>query len=174
MTDKEIRHLSKTELLSIIRDQEQELQQAREQAEEWKRQLEDKQIRLEKCGSIAEASLQIQKVFETAQAAADQYLSEVRKKRDGAEAESQRILAEARQKADAQLRASAETGKVLEEDGRRKAGVYWTALQDRLEAFYQSHQGLEKMLASCGMTIQIPTTGVKREDDGTKGAAPQP
>jgi cell division septum initiation protein DivIVA len=174
MTDREIRHLSKTELLTIIRDQEQELQQAKQQQEELKRRLAEKKTNLEKCGSIAEASLQVNQVFQAAQAAADQYLSEMREKREGIDAESGRILAEAKQKADAQVRLSMETGRKIEEESRRKADSYWTELQGKLEAFYQSRQGLEQMLASCGMKIQVPDTGVKRENDTSKGSAPKP
>jgi membrane protein involved in colicin uptake len=173
MTDREIRHLSKTELLSIIRDQEQELQQAKQQAEELRRQLEEKRIHLEKCGSIAEASLEMNQVFQTAQAAADQYLSEVREKRDGMDAEIKQMLTEAKQKADAQIRSAMDTGKKIEEESRRKADACWDALQDKLETFYKSHQGLEETLASCGIDIQA-NTGVRRANDKSEGSASQP
>jgi len=173
MTDKEIRHLSKTELLAIIRDQERELQQVKQQAAEQKRQLEDRRIRLEKCGSIAQASMQLHQVFETAQAAADQYLAEVREKQEGLDAETDRILAEAREKADAQVRASEEAGRKIEEESRQRANAYWAALQEKLEAVYRSHQGLKEMLASGGIDMHLPSTGVKREDDESEGTASQ-
>lgn len=173
MTDREIRHLSKAELLSIIRDQEQELQQAGERTAELQRRLEDKKTHLEACGSIAEASLQINQVFQAAQAAADQYLAEVREKHDRLDAETERLLAEARQKADAQVRAAAESCQKREEESSRRAGACWDALQQQLEAFYESHQGLEKMLAACGMDVKIPHAGVKQEDDKQESAASQ-
>lgn len=174
MTDREIRHLSKPELLSIIRDQEQELGQMKEQAAKLRQQLDDKKISLEKCDSIAEASLQINGVFASAQAAANQYLAEVRERRDGINAETGHLLDEARQKADAQIRASMETGRKLEEESRRKADAYWNSLSEKLEAFYAGHQGLKEMLDSCGMDVQIPNTGVKRGNDLSESTASKP
>jgi hypothetical protein len=129
---------------------------------EWQRRLEDKKIRLEACGSIAEASLQIQKVFQTAQAAADQYLSEVREEaRRVSTRRAERMLAEARQKADAQVRAAAERlAKFCEEESRRKAGVCW----DRPSAagwrpFMRAIRGWRRCWPPAAWTIQIPTTG---------------
>ena len=171
MTDREIRHLSKTELLSIIRDQEQELQQMKEKTEKLEHQLSDKRIGLKKCGSIAEASLQVNRVFEDAQSAADQYLSEVKERRDKAGTEADRILAEAKEKADAQIHASMETGKKLEDEGRRKSDACWTALQGKLDTFYESRQGLKEMLTSCGVDVQAAIAGVKRGNDKSGDSA---
>ena len=42
------------------------------------RQLADRTLRLEQVGSIAEAALSLNRVFEAAQAAADQYLESVK------------------------------------------------------------------------------------------------
>ena len=46
--------------------------------EELKAALEDRRILIEQSGSLAEASLKLNKVFEAAQAAADQYLENIR------------------------------------------------------------------------------------------------
>ena len=43
-----------------------------------RRQLADRTLRLEQVGSIAEAALSLNRVFEAAQAAADQYLESVK------------------------------------------------------------------------------------------------
>ena len=158
MTDKEIRRLGKTDLLKIIRDQEQELQSAKAQMDQLRAQLNDRSTQLKDCGSIAEASLKLNGVFAAAQAAANQYLAEVKTQRDGAAAEAERIVAEARRQAEAQLAAAAENAKKQEEQGQARAAAYWDALSGELDAFYRSHAGLQELLKSVGTEIRLPGT----------------
>ena len=170
MTDKEIKRLSKTELLSIIRDQEQELQQMKERLAGLEQALEDKKTNLEECGSIAEAALKIQHVFEAAQAAADQYLEEIRAKKEEMDAQSGQILAQAKTKADEKLHFSME----MEEQSRLRADTYWKELSQKLEAFYRSHQGLKEMLEAGHVEIEMPNMGVKDRNDKSDQAASHP
>jgi transposase-like protein len=65
-------------LLSLRRENDS----LRQELEEAKQKLEDRVILTEKAGSIAEAALQLNKVFETAQMAADQYLMNVKRLSD--------------------------------------------------------------------------------------------
>lgn len=78
MTDKELRKLSRAELLEMLLIQTKEVERLREELEEAKSRLEDRRILLEKAGSIAEASLMLNGIFESAQRAADQYLDNIR------------------------------------------------------------------------------------------------
>lgn len=157
MTDKEIRHLGKTELLSILRDQETELEQLRGQILELQSKLKGQAIQMDKCGSIAEASLQVNQVFQAAQAAADQYLANVREKEAGAEEAARRMESEAQKRAEAQIRDTEMRCKQLEAESRKKAVAYWTALQVQLDQFYRSHEGLKEMLKASGFNVQIPS-----------------
>ena len=70
MAERELRRMSRTELIEII--------YALKQHEEELEQLDDRTLRLEHAGSIAEASLALHQVFEAAQAAADAYLKSVK------------------------------------------------------------------------------------------------
>lgn len=78
MTDKEVRRLGKLQLLQIIRNQEIELLALQKKVDELQKQLDERRLMMEKAGSIAEAAMQINKVMEAAQKAADQYLESVR------------------------------------------------------------------------------------------------
>jgi hypothetical protein len=60
--------------------QSREIDSLREQLAEAKAKLEDRRITIEKAGSLAEASLQLTKIFEEAQKAADLYLDNVKGK----------------------------------------------------------------------------------------------
>lgn len=156
MTDKEIRHLGKTELLSILRDQEAELEQLRAQISKLQSELEEQTIQMDKCGSIAEASLQVNQVFQAAQAAADQYLANVREKEAGADEAARRIESEAQKRAEAKIQDTEMRCKQLEAESRKKAAAYWTVLQVQLDQFYRSHEGLKEMLKASGFNVQIP------------------
>lgn len=78
MAEKELRKMSRTELIEIIYALQQNEKTLREENKELCRQLEDKTIRIENAGSIAEAALSLNRIFEDAQAAAQQYLDSVR------------------------------------------------------------------------------------------------
>ncbi len=76
-----LRKLSKLQLLELLAQQERELQTLRKELEEKNAALEDRRIRVEEAGSIAEAALKLNEVFEAAQRAADQYLESVKSAR---------------------------------------------------------------------------------------------
>lgn len=80
MQDKKnsLRKLNKLQLLELLAQQERELQVLRKELEEKNAELEDRRIRIENAGSIAEASLKLNEVFEAAQRAADQYLESLK------------------------------------------------------------------------------------------------
>lgn len=79
MTDKELRRLSRRELLQMLLEQTGEVERLQAELDKTRAELNDRAIMLESCGNIAEASLKINRVFEAAQQAAEQYLANVRR-----------------------------------------------------------------------------------------------
>jgi len=86
MTDNNLKHLSRLELLELLLEQGRQLEAANEKnlllEEEnaaLKSKLESREILLAEAGSIAKASLQMNGVFEAAQKAADQYLENIQR-----------------------------------------------------------------------------------------------
>ena len=77
MTDKELRRLSRGELLEMLIAQTEENRQLKIRLERAEAQLRDRRIAVEKAGSL-EAALQLNRVFEAADKAAQQYLENVR------------------------------------------------------------------------------------------------
>ena len=82
MTDRELRKLRRDDLLQILITQQKQIEELTEALEESRRALEDRRIAVEEAGSIAEAALKLNGIFESAQAAADQYLAEVKARAD--------------------------------------------------------------------------------------------
>ena len=74
MDDKEFRKLRREDLIEIIYQYQRRDQKLTAENEMLRRQLEDRRIRLQKAGSIADAALALSGVFEAAQKAADLYL----------------------------------------------------------------------------------------------------
>lgn len=79
-----LRKLNKLQLLELLAQQEKELASLRAALAERDEELERRTLMLEEAGSIAEAALKLNGVFEAAQRAADQYLENIREmqKRD--------------------------------------------------------------------------------------------
>ncbi|MDO5785622.1 MAG: DNA repair protein [Eubacteriales bacterium] len=79
MTDQELRKLSRADLLELLLRQSKENEQLREQLKQAQEQLASREIKIDNAGSIAEAALQLNGVFEAAEQAAAQYLENVRR-----------------------------------------------------------------------------------------------
>lgn len=79
MKKKNWHNLGKMDMLTLLYEQEKQIQQLTEEVENLKNQLEDRTIKMKEAGSIAEASLKINKIFEVAQQAADEYLKSIKK-----------------------------------------------------------------------------------------------
>lgn len=78
MTEKQLKKLSRRELLEMLVVQTRKVEQLEKQLEETNRKLNDKMITIENCGSLADAVMQLNGVFEAAQKAAEQYLENIR------------------------------------------------------------------------------------------------
>lgn len=79
MTDKELRRLSRAELLEMLLAQTDENERLRKRLVEVERSLDDRRIEASRAGSLAEASLRLNGVFQAADQAANQYLENVRR-----------------------------------------------------------------------------------------------
>ncbi len=78
MTDKELKRLKRSELLELLVGETRENLRLKEENRILQEKLEERRIDIENAGSIAEASLKINGVFETAQNAAEQYMENIR------------------------------------------------------------------------------------------------
>ena len=148
MNNKELKKLSRTELLELLIDVTKENNELKAQNEELQSKLNDKLLAMGKAGSIAEASLELNGIFTAAQDAAEQYLLNVQQ--SNAICENMQKEAEEQAK---MIRADAD--KYAEEtvqQAKNQADAYWIGVSQRLEAFYQEHQGLKELLGIAGNT----------------------
>lgn len=78
MADRTLRRLKREELLEMLLEQSKENEKLRGELAALKAEAEERAIRLQQAGSIADAAFEMNHVLEAAQAAADQYLESVR------------------------------------------------------------------------------------------------
>ena len=86
MTDKEFKRLSRAQLIDIIYQLQLQIDKLNEEKQELESKLKDKRLRLKSVGNIAEAALEINNCFRSAQNAAKQYLNEIKVIREETEA----------------------------------------------------------------------------------------
>ena len=105
MNDKEIRKLNRSQLIEIIYQLQLNQEELEEENKKLKEALEDKRLHIKNAGNLAYAALELNKVMEAAQNAADMYLNEIREIRKETEAQCIHILKTTKEKADAYLNA---------------------------------------------------------------------
>ena len=79
MTQKDLKHLRRADLLELLLEQSRENEALRSEIQQLREQQSQQDIMLDNAGSIAEASLRLNGVFEAAQRACDQYTANIEK-----------------------------------------------------------------------------------------------
>jgi len=119
MLRQELKKMSRSELLEMLIDQTNENEALRKQLREAQSQLVNRNLVCENAGSIAEAALQLNGVFEAAQEACDQYTANIRARyseieercrllEEETEEKCQKMIEEAERKADEHVKAANE------------------------------------------------------------------
>lgn len=78
MTDKELKRLSRGELLEMLLAQIKKNERLKQRLEEAQAALSDRWLAIDEAGTLAEAALKLNGVFEAADRAAQQYLENIR------------------------------------------------------------------------------------------------
>ena len=128
MTDKEFKQLNRAQLIDIIYQLQLQVDELEEQKHSLEEALLDKRLRISNAGNIAEAALEINDCFRSAQNAAEQYLNEIKMMRQETEAECKRLLAEARAEAE-----------LVMANAQKKQGDYDCAIEAILKEYKQDH-----------------------------------
>lgn len=158
MTDDQLRKLNRSDLLELLIAQGKEMEVLRRQMRQAEEELNCRRICLEEAGSIAEASLRLNGVFQAAQTAADLYLESVRAKCEetesrcseleaGSAEEARRIMAEAEERASALERETEAACRRMVAQAEKESQEYWLEVSRRLEKFYDEHIGLRELLS---------------------------
>ena len=153
MSSKELRRLSRAELLEILIAQTKENDKLKAQLRETEEKLSDKTLKIGSAGSIAQAALQINGVFEAAQRAADQYLENVVSQsrtspflsREYAD-RSEHMLSEARAKCAAMEQDTARRCDEMVRSAEAEVQARWSELHQRMESYLREHEQLRSLM----------------------------
>ena len=128
MTDKEFKRLSRAQLIDIIYQFQLQIDTLTEKNQDLEQELADKRLRLSNAGNIADAALEINNCFRSAQNAAEQYLNEIKALREETEEERRKILSQAQEEAAAILA-----------EAKAKRSDFDSAIEAILEEYRQNH-----------------------------------
>ena len=78
MNEKELKRLRRSALMELLLELSKENQELREQLQQAEAKLQERRIMIDESGSLAEAVLKLNRIFEDAQAACEQYEENIR------------------------------------------------------------------------------------------------
>lgn len=134
MISKELKHLSRRELVDIIYQLKRNEQEMQDEIESLKNELQDKRIRLSNAGSVADAAVAVTNVFSTAQMAADLYLQEISLMKEETEKECAKKIQDAEKKV-----------KEIFADGEKKFDTLKAAYKREYVKWQQLKSDVEKL-----------------------------
>lgn len=176
--DNSLNKLSKSQLIEIVRSLQQRERNVVAQRDDFAHQLSARQIRIANAGSIAEASLALSGIFESAQYAADEYVASVRTMIDevyqasaqSAEAANARaaqamqqsqidannLLSEANSEAErVRSEANSEAERVLEEAQREALRLIGVAEAEAKEVISEANAMASKIVAEAQASAKV-------------------
>lgn len=148
MAEKELRRMSREELVEIIYALQQNQQTLEEQNHALQAKLDERTLKWQKAGSLAEAALSLNGVFESAQAAADQYLASVQAGEEEARARAEEITADARRQADELLADAKREADNLTAQAKQDADKQWDIFRSKVCAAVKVSPELAELLQS--------------------------
>lgn len=158
MTEKELRRLGRGDLLNLLLEQSRENQRLHEQLQAAQDALADKAIRIDKAGSIAEASLQLNGVFQAAERACQQYTENIARLSQHQqvicarrEKESQKkalqIVADAQKQAEDATAAAQKKCDEMLKKAKAESQAYWDAVSAKITSITNAHAELRQLFS---------------------------
>ena len=137
MTERELKKMSRSDLIELMLAQSREIERLNAQMENVSKKLADKMLTIDNSGSIADAALQLNHVFAAAQAACDQYTLNVQMRTQQQEQLCLQMERETREKCDKMIA-----------DAQAQADAYWEKVNKKISDLMEQSKGLRELLNS--------------------------
>ena len=158
MTEREMRRLSRADLLEMLIEQSAELEALQAKYAAAQEKLEKREVDLQQAGTLAEAALRFNGVFDAADAAAQEFMDTVRRRSEAQTALCEKLEQESREAAqqlkqdtqqhcaelEAQTKAHCEA---LIEKAKAEAEECWNQLSVKLAAYSEQYTGICELLS---------------------------
>ncbi len=172
INEKEIKGLSRGDLLELLLAQTERVEEMEAELAEVRKRAEARDIIIERSGTLAEAAMQINQVWQAADRAAAQYLSNVLRMYDEQLAKNreleqeyarmeQVLLGECTRKCEALEQQTVDKCRALEQEARayydetvqkakEEAQTYWDQVYGKLEQYCAAQESLKALLRTKG------------------------
>ena len=157
MTEKELKKLSRADLLEMLIDQSKELQKTQRILRKAEAKLGERRIAINEAGSIAEAALRLNGIFEAAQASCEQYMENIQNLSSHQEEIIKQREEESMRKCAAMLDETQKRCSALEAETKEKCSqmlakakadseAYWDDVSRKLVSFCEKHAEVRELL----------------------------
>lgn len=158
MTENELKKLSRADLLEMLIEQSEKVEKLSALLADAEEKLRQREIIMNEAGSIAEASLQLNGIFEAAQTASQQYLESIRlysnyqklvceKKEKQIKEDAERCMAATKRKCDLLETETKHKCTEMVMCARIESQAYWDEIEERLNSYYAKNPELRDVLA---------------------------
>ena len=137
MTERELRRLSRADLLELLLAQRRENEQLRCMLDQTQSQLADRTIKIDNAGTLAEASLQLSGIFTAAQDACQYYVDNIQQLSERQSLVCQQMEQETREKCDRML-----------EHARQMSRTYWDEYTEKCSRYMKSMEEVQRCTES--------------------------
>lgn len=159
--NRELKKMKRVDLLDIMVRQSKENDSLKNQLAEALEELNERKIQISEAGSIAEAALQLNKVFEAAEKAGSQYLENIARLSEEKETINARIIEESERKVAEMMAETQAKCEKLERDTKikcegmvlqaeKESEEYWDKVSEKLESFYKQHREIKDIMSLIG------------------------
>lgn len=128
--------MKRSDLLDILVQQNHKIERLEQELKICNQELANRQIQIDNAGSIADASLALNGIFEAAQAACQQYMDNVKRRSDQQEQICVELERQTKEQCERMLL-----------DAQRQADAYWEQTNQKIQQLLQETEGLRELLS---------------------------
>lgn len=144
--EKELKKMNRVELIEIIYALQKSEEGLKQENAKLQEELADRTVRIAEAGSIAEAVVNLNDIFQKAQDTADQYIASVHAAQRGAKETAEKLLSEAQIKSESMVREAEYRKKFLEEEAERNVAEKWAIFNSKVNEILSAHSVIKDLL----------------------------
>ena len=163
METNRLKKLCRRELLEILVEQSEKIDVLERELSSVRAELEDRRIDISKAGSIAEASLGLNKVFLAAENAAKQYLDNIIRVSGAQEEVCARREEESLKKAELMISEAKRISEEMISEAREKSQKYWDEVTANAKSIMQTFNA-ESIMSALGKVTQLVNSAENRNE----------
>ena len=151
MKSRNLKKLSRGELLEILVEQSEKIEILERQLAATTAALEDRRIAITESGSIAEAALKLNAVFQSADNAVSQYMENIEKLSGAQEKICAQREAESQKKAAAIIAEAKRKSEVMIAEAKQQSQAYWDEVNMKASSFLTAQKELQQLINNKGI-----------------------